>query len=104
MEIIEVNINETVLDEMTRKPEYKYWTVFENGDMEEKFDPKEQAESSYPILAVQLDKMNWLTHVFKKGGPDWPDEKKIEFYFAYVEALMNAGSKSIYFDLENGEL
>ena len=47
--------------------------------------------------------MNYLTHIFKKVGPDWPDEKKVEFYFAYVEALMNAGFTSIYIDLENGE-
>lgn len=102
MEIIEVNIDENLIEELTKKPEYKYWTVFENGDMEEKFDPKEQLDPCCQIPANFLDKMNWLSHIFKKVGLDWPDEKKIEFYFAYVEALKNAGFKSI-IDLENEE-
>lgn len=103
MENIEVKIDEEMMEELCKKPEFKYWTVFENGDMEEKYDPKEQSESSYPISANRLNKTNWLSHVFKKVGPDWSDEKKIEFYFAYVEAIKNAGFTSISIDLENEE-
>lgn len=76
MEIIEVKFDEEMMEKLCKKPEFKYWTVFENGDLEDKYDPKEKTESSYPITAVELDKMNWLTHVFKKDGPDWPDEKR----------------------------
>ena len=96
MNIIEVNIDENVIKELTKKPEYKYWTVSESGDIDEKFVPEEEIYPSYQISANRLNEMNWLTQIFKKVGPDWPDEKKMEFYFAYVEALINAGFKSIF--------
>lgn len=103
MEITEENIDESVIKELTKKRERRYWIVSENGDIDEKFVPEEQIYPSYPIPANRLNELNWLTQIFKKEGPDWPDEKKIEFYFAYVEALKNAGFKSIIIDLENGE-
>lgn len=99
-----VTIDKNAFDELFKKPEYKYWTVSENGDIDEKFVPEEQIYPSCSIPANRLNEMNWLTHVFKKVGPDWPDKKKVEFYFAYVEALSNAGFKSINIDLVNGEL
>ena len=98
-----VTIDENVINELCKKPEYKYWVVSENGDIDEKFVPEEQLYPSYPIPANRLNELNWLTQVFKKIGPYWPDEKKVEFYFAYVEALKNAGFKSIIIDLEKGE-
>lgn len=103
MEIIEVNINENLIGELTKKPEYKYWIVSENGDIDEKFVPEKQLYPSYPIPAERLNELNWLTQIFKKVGPYWPDQKKIEFYFAYVEALKNAGFTSIYINLKNEE-
>ena len=99
MEVIKVNIDEEVIEGLCKKPEFKYWTVFENGDMEEKFDPKEKSESPYQIPANRLNIMNWLSHAFTRTGADWNDEKKLEFYFAYVEALKNAGFTSLTIDL-----
>lgn len=103
MEIIEVKFDEEMMEKLCKKPEFKYWTVFENGDMEEKFDPKEKSESSYQIPANRLNKMDWLSHAFTRTGADWNNEKKLEFYFAYVEALKNAGFTSISINLENGK-
>lgn len=92
-------IDKDLINDFLKKEEYKYWTVSENGDMDEKIVPEEQPYPCYPIPANRLNELNWLTHVFNKVGPDWPDEKKIEFYFAYLEALRNAGFKSITIDL-----
>lgn len=96
-------IDENVINELFKKPEYKYWTVSESGDIDEKLVPEEQVNPSYPIPANRLNELNWLTQIFKKVGPYWPDEKKVEFYFAYVEALKNAGFTSIYINLNNEE-
>ena len=62
-----VTIDENVINELCKKPEYKYWVVSENGDIDEKFVPEEQLYPSYPIPANRLNELNWLTQVLKKS-------------------------------------
>ena len=68
---------------------FEFWNVDDFGNIL-------WIHQNYPIPADLLTKTNWLNHILRKNDRA---ETLIEFYFAYIKALKNAGYKSITIDL-----
>lgn len=73
----------------------KWWSVDEHGNISYK------GHSKAFISSENLTNGNQLTHQMSRLRSEEEKEANAEFYFAYLEALRNAGYKKITIDVTN---
>lgn len=74
---------------------FKWWTVDESGNISYK------GHSKAFISSENLTTENQLTHQMSRLRSEEEIGANAEFYFAYLEALRNAGYKKITIDVTN---
>ncbi len=83
------NIEEDLSDKL------KWWEVDENGNINYKGFTK----TSIPVS--EWEKSNVLTHNMKKDRAKGEEKANAEFYYAFMQAVKNAGYKKITIDVCN---
>lgn len=89
LEIRNVDLSDPKVFEEVISTKLDYWNVDEFGNMSGKYGQE--------IPCERLTEQNWLDHFLIKEG----NSLSKEFYFAYIEALQNAGYKKLIINLED---
>lgn len=84
------NVRDTLFEQS-----FKWWSVDEHGNISYK------GHSKAFISSENLTNGNQLTHQMSRLRSEEEKEANAEFYFAYLEALRNAGYKKITIDVTN---